>query len=256
MVLKNDLKEEQICKVLNTASRTVGVMHFSRYPEKCRSPYCPNSIIKARYSLCICRSSRLLLLHQARGPPPPLEFQKFKESGEKVKEYWKSDYALNKKSLGIVYQFADGVVEVTLEDYIRENPGKTADDFLAFKAISDDLYAAQERELHATTYRDIPLHCCKGVCVPSTEEVWEQMLTHRELEKLRHQLLRFLRSGLLTKTQQRRFHLYCIKGLSTRQIAVAEGVRQYAVWKSLALCQKKFQKFLSDRVVTPPDFLQ
>lgn len=172
-----------------------------------------------------------------------------------MKEYWKSDYALNKKSESIVYQFATGVVEITLEDYIRENPGKTAEDFLALKAISDELYAYQERAQHATTYLDVPLHCCKGLYSPSAEDVMERILTLRELEKLQAQLEQFLHSGLLTEIQRRRFTFYCIHGLSTRQIAVAEGVRQFAVWKSLVLCQKKFQKFLAKRVVTPPDFL-
>lgn len=172
-----------------------------------------------------------------------------------MKNYWASDYALNRKSTGIVYRFADGVVEITLEDYIRENPDKTEEDFRKLKEISDELYADQERKQHTTTYLDIPLHCCKGVCTPSAEEVWDQMLTRRELEKLRACLECFLQSGLLTEIQRRRFSLYCIKGASTRQIAGAEGVRQFAVWKSVALCQKKFQKFLAHRVVTPPDFL-
>lgn len=172
-----------------------------------------------------------------------------------MKEYWKSDYALNKKSASIVYQFATGLAEVTLEDYIRENPDKTEADFLALKAISDELYARQERAQHSTTYRDIPIDGCREVSVPSAEEALDHALTLQELERLQAQLERFLDSGLLTGTQRRRFYLYCIHELSTRQIALAEGVRQFAVWKSLQLCQKKFQKFLDKRVVTPPVFL-
>lgn len=154
-----------------------------------------------------------------------------------------------------MYQFADGLVEITLEDYIRENPGKTTEDFLSLKAISDEMYAYQERRQHATTYLDVPLQFCKGLCVPSAEEAMERSLALQDLEKLREQFDRFIYSGLLTETQQRRFRLYCIRGLSTRQIARAEGVVQKSVWKSLNYCQKKFQKFLADRAVTPPDFL-
>lgn len=142
-----------------------------------------------------------------------------------------------------------------MEDYIRENPDKTEEDFLALKAISDEIYADHERALHTGTYRDVPMDGCKGISVPSAEEDVIHALTLVELEKLQAQLERFLHSGLLTEIQRRRFALYCIHGLSTRKIAAAEGVRQFAVWKSLLLCQKKFQKFLGERVVTPPDFL-
>lgn len=170
-----------------------------------------------------------------------------------MKEYWKSDYSLNKRSSGIVYQFADGLVEITLEDYIRENPGKTAEDFLALKAISDEIYQQQFSRIKAQVRKELPLFDCLYVSTPSAEQVLERRITLRELELTRARLEEFIRSSLLTEIQQRRFHLYCIRGLSTRQIARVEGVRQFAVWKSLTLCQKKFQKFLSARVVTPPD---
>lgn len=173
-----------------------------------------------------------------------------------MKEYWASDYALNKKSMGIVYRFADGVVEITLEDYLREDPGKTEADFLALKAISDEIYHQQAKAEHAETCRDVPLHTCKGLFAPSAEEIMEAKTTMQDLEQLQTLLENFIASGILTKTQQHRFFLYCIQGLSTRQIATLDGVRQFAVWKSLALCQRKFQKFLEKRVVTPLDFLQ
>lgn len=172
-----------------------------------------------------------------------------------MKEYWKSDYALNKRSASIVYQFATGLVEITLEDYIRENPDKTEEDFLALKAISDEIYADQERALHTGTYRDVPLDGCRGVSVPSAEKDVIHALTLVELEKIQVQLEYFLDTGPLTDVQRRRFRLYCIQGLSTRQIARAEGVVQKSVWKSLQYCQKKFRKFLAERAVTPPDFL-
>lgn len=42
-----------------------------------------------------------------------------------MKNYKDSDYALNRYSQGIVYKFSDGIVEITLEDYLRDNPDKT-----------------------------------------------------------------------------------------------------------------------------------
>lgn len=152
-----------------------------------------------------------------------------------------------------MYQFTDGLVEITLEDYIRENPDKTEEDFLALKAISDEIYQRQFSRIKAQVRRELPILDCARFSAPSAEQVMERKITLRELEHTRTRLEEFIRSGPLTQIQQRRFRLYCIRGLSTRQIARAEGVRQFAVWKSLTLCQKKFQKFLSTRVVTPPD---
>lgn len=60
-----------------------------------------------------------------------------------MKNYKDSDYALNKFSDGIVYRFADRIVEITLENYLAENPGKTAEDFLELKAPSDEIYHQQ-----------------------------------------------------------------------------------------------------------------
>ena len=57
-----------------------------------------------------------------------------------MKNYQKSDYALNKMNKeAIMYRFADGIVRVTLKDYIAENPGKTEQDFVELKKLSDEI---------------------------------------------------------------------------------------------------------------------
>lgn len=150
-----------------------------------------------------------------------------------------------------MYQFADGLVEITLEDYIRENPDRTEEDFQALKAISDQIYQEQFSRTKAQTRRELPLYDCAEVSGPSAEESLESKLKLQELEAIRARLERFLEIGPLTEVQRRRFTLYCIRNLSIRKIAAAEGVRQFAVWKSLQLCQKKFQNFWKSRVVTP-----
>ncbi len=170
-----------------------------------------------------------------------------------MKNYWASDYALNQKSKGIVYRFADGVVEISLQDYLQENPGKTEADFWALKAVSDEIYHQQFNRERAQSRREVPLHTRPDLSVPSAEQEVETAAALRELEALHERLEAFISSGLLTEIQHRRFVLYCFKDLSTRRIARSEGVRQYAVWKSLALCEKKFKKFLENRVVTPPE---
>lgn len=62
-----------------------------------------------------------------------------------MKNYRKSDYARNKFSEGIVYQFSDGTLEISMADYLRDNPDKTEADFLELKALSDEIYLEQVR---------------------------------------------------------------------------------------------------------------
>lgn len=62
-----------------------------------------------------------------------------------MKNFDKSDYALNKFSEGIVYKFSDGIREITKEQYLRENPDKTEEDFLRLKAISDEIFLEEIR---------------------------------------------------------------------------------------------------------------
>ena len=74
-----------------------------------------------------------------------------------MKNYRESDYALNKYSQGIVYKFADGVVEVTLEDYLRDNPEKTEADFAELKAWSDGIYHEQAVQEQRTCRRNVSI---------------------------------------------------------------------------------------------------
>lgn len=170
-----------------------------------------------------------------------------------MKNYWASDYALNKKSTGIVYRFADGVVEISLEDYLRENPGKSETDFLELKAISDEIYRQQFSGDKAYLRRCFPLHTQGLLSVPSAEDDLEARMAKAEMEQLQVNLDQFLQSGLLTETQRRRFALYCFNGLSMRKIARREGVSQCSVWECLQACEKKFRKFLAKHPVSTPD---
>lgn len=49
---------------------------------------------------------------------------KNKSEVTEVQNYRKSDYAINKNSPNIVYRFHNEIIEITLEDYLKENPDK------------------------------------------------------------------------------------------------------------------------------------
>ena len=71
-------------------------------------------------------------------------------------KYQNSDYAVNKNAKGIVYRFANRTVEVTLEDYLRENPDKTEADFAELKAMSDSDYSDSLKRDYRQTWKDVP----------------------------------------------------------------------------------------------------
>ena len=64
-----------------------------------------------------------------------------------MKNFDKSDYALNKFSEGIVYKFSNEIREITKEQYLRENPNKTEEDFLKLKEISDEIFLDEIRSI-------------------------------------------------------------------------------------------------------------
>lgn len=74
-----------------------------------------------------------------------------------LKNYKESDYALNKYSQGIIYKFADGIVEVTLEDYLRDNPNGTEADFAKLKAWSDGVYHKREMQEQRTCRQNVSI---------------------------------------------------------------------------------------------------
>ena len=163
-----------------------------------------------------------------------------------LKNYRESDYALIKYSQGIVYKFADGVVEVTLEDYLRDNPEKTEADFAELKAWSDGIYHEQAVQEQRTCRRNVSIDQVSEVEFAVVPEFDQHLIAEQDDgEKALKAAYKLLHSGILTKVQQRRFVLHYFKGLSTRQIAILEGVRQQTVWESPMWAGKKLRKLFA-----------
>jgi hypothetical protein len=151
-----------------------------------------------------------------------------------MKNYTDSDYALNKYSGGIAYRFADGSrVTVTLEDYLAENPGKTEAGFAALKELSDAIYLEQDRAAYNQTRKNVSLHSLEDSdpfgCVSFEEELFDGL--DREAAAKAFEAMRS--NGALTETQERRFRLRVLEGLTFREIASREGVAIRAVQKSV-----------------------
>ena len=165
-----------------------------------------------------------------------------------MKNYTDSDYAVNKNAEGIVYRFADQTVEVTLDDYLRENPDKTEADFAELKTLSDSDYYEQDKNDYRQTWKNVPLSSVSETdfCpVPSPEvEVVERDKEAARQRKRRELAMRAL--GQLTDVQRRRYLMCHVKALSTWKIAELDGTNQKSVHESLQSAEKKIRKFLEN----------
>jgi hypothetical protein len=166
-----------------------------------------------------------------------------------MKNYTDSDYALNKHSGGIVYRFADGIVEITLSDYLAENPDKTEADFLELKELSDGIYLDQVKKENAQTKKNTPFEELEETipCFePSPEDLFFGEIYAREEAERRKQRLGKAHRALdkLTAVQRRRYLLHVVDGLSMREIAEIEKAHFTAVFESLQAAEKKIKKFL------------
>ena len=165
-----------------------------------------------------------------------------------MKNYTDSDYALNKVNKdAIVYKFADGIVEVTLADYLADNPDKTEADFRALKRWSDANLLKQDRKNYRQTYKNVSLHGLdetEACAVPSPEdELIEQ--PEREAKKEHRRDLGLRAFETLTEVQRRRYQMYHVDGMTEEQIAKIEGATHQAVSQSLIWAEKKINKFLA-----------
>lgn len=163
-----------------------------------------------------------------------------------MKNYRDSDYAANKHASGIVYRFADEVVEVTLEDYLRENPDKSSSDFAKLKATSDAMYLNSDRAEYRQTWKNVPtkgFEDDKAFCVMSAETEVIDIPQHEVDEKHKRRLMKSALAKL-TEAQRRRYIQNKVDGLSARKIATMEGVNHKSILESLQAAEKKINKFL------------
>ena len=163
-----------------------------------------------------------------------------------MKNYAESDYAVNKNAGGIVYRFADQTVEVTIDDYLKENPGKTAADFAELKALSDADYYESDRSGYRQSWKNVPfdgLDNTTTFAAPSTEDEYidkAEMFTESE----RRGVLAKGAFSKLTETQRRRYVMYHVQGMTYREIADLEQAHFTSIEESILAADKKIKKFL------------
>jgi len=165
-----------------------------------------------------------------------------------MKNYRDSDYAVNKNAEGIVYRFANQTIEITLADYLRENPSKTPVDFAELKALSDTDYYDTDRSDYRQTWKNTSFDNLgederASLAAPSVED---EVIDKGEREALlaQRQSLSALALDKLTDKQRRRYVLYHVHGKSYREIADIENAHFTSVEESILAAEKKIQKFI------------
>lgn len=165
-----------------------------------------------------------------------------------MKNYQDSDYAVNKHASGIVYRFANQTVEVTLEDYLQENPSKTKADFTKLKKLSDSDYFTRDRKGYRQSWKNIPLDYLEDSDIyvtPSPEDALTSKpeLTYRQKRKCKNAIKAW---NKLSYIQQRRYFMSRVTGLSTHEIAEREGSNQKSVYESIHAAEKKIKQYMTN----------
>ena len=163
-----------------------------------------------------------------------------------MKNYRKSDYALNKFSEGIVYQFSDGTLEISMADYLRDNPGKTEADFLELKAVSDEIYLEQVRLETAQGNKTVSMTGLEDTVAHPAPSLDDGYIMADEKRRVKLAVDKLFLCGKLTPKQKERFIKHFFAGVSLRKIASDEGVHFTSVDECIHRAVDKLRAYFKE----------
>ena len=163
-----------------------------------------------------------------------------------MKNYRKSDYALNKFSECIVYQFSDGPLEISMADYLRDNPDKTEADFWELKALSDEIYLEQVRLETAQGKKTVSMTGLEDTVAHPTPSLDDDYITADENRRIKLAVDKLFLCGKLTSKQKERFVRHFFDGVSLRKIASDEGVHFTSVDESIRRAVDKLRTYFKE----------
>ena len=161
------------------------------------------------------------------------------------KDFYKSNYSINKNRQGIVYKYADGsILEISFENIVESNPSFTKEDFANIKEFSDKLYHEEAKNdcnyhHHITSCLDENVSSQWNSDVSFEDELIKQCDKKSMISKLQEAI-----NHTLTPIQKRRLIMYFFDGLTYREIAEAEGASAMSVFESIHAAQEKIKKIL------------
>jgi hypothetical protein len=156
--------------------------------------------------------------------------------------------SVNKKNENIKYSFANKERSSYSEaDFLRDNPGKTAADYVEFKKLSDEDSHNQKLADYRSTYLNLNLDFCdrRGMCwSKSPEDILIDKINSDEYTRRRKRQIEVAKKALetLTETQYRRYVLHIAYEMTLRKIAELDGVGHSKVQKSINAAKIKIQR--------------
>ena len=163
-----------------------------------------------------------------------------------MKKYRKSDYALNKFSEGIVYQFSDRTLEVSMADYLRDNPDKTEADFWELKALSDEIYLEQVRLETSQGKKTVSMTGLEDTVAHSAPSLDDDYIAADEKRRIKLAVDKLFLCGRLTPKQKERFVRHFFDGVSLRKIASDEGVHFTSVDECIRRAVDKLRAYFKE----------
>ena len=152
----------------------------------------------------------------------------------------RSSYALNKKDPdAIVYMDANEVIiRLTREDFASE------EEFLKWKALSDEDYHASEKEAHVYANHTLALDELseEAASIPAIDVVMERQHDKAERRRVASAMVSQIRDKL-TETQFRRLWMYYIDRMTVDEIGEKEGVSHQAISLSITTAIRKIKKY-------------
>lgn len=151
-----------------------------------------------------------------------------------------SIYTLNKKDPeAIVYTDSDKcIIRLPRADFATE------EDFLKWKAWSDDDYHLEEKRDHLEDNHtaSVPMYLEQFGASDGPETILERQSEHRRRERDTAEMVLRIKS-CLTQKQFRRLWMYFVDGMTEAMIAVREQRSQQAISKSIVAARKKVFRF-------------
>ena len=169
-----------------------------------------------------------------------------------AKNFAKEIYAVNKYSEGIVYPGAKFDYELTLEDFLREEPNMTQADFEYWKNISDEIYKEEDLLTTNTTRKNISIHEIEETNLVSVPSAESEFFKSKDANKITREDIvnpRFIYSIAkkeLTEIQYIRFLKYYSQAKTLDEIAEEEGVNHTSILRSITSSEKKIKKILKN----------
>ncbi len=166
-----------------------------------------------------------------------------------MKDFYNSDYSINKNSENIVYRFLDGtVVEITKESLMSEKPKDEEMTFKYWKELSDDNLRIIDNKNCVESKHTLSMGGLERTTFSQTEtledsleRIYEQSVISKAFNKAKK---KFFSDENISEIAKRRFKLYIFDRIPVETISEKEKVKRGTIYSSLEIASRKFIQYM------------